>query len=106
MKTKKQKTTKTPKEMVFDLNDFVFIGNHVLVKGIKAGSASGWAKPKQKDDKPEFGQVISVGEECPQDKVREGDIILFGRYVTEATDNKGETFYFLRYEDIKGFKKR
>src|SRR3990167_18556 len=108
---KTNKPLKKEKEVVFDLNDFDFIGNHVLVKAIKAASKSGWAKPKQKDDKPEFGRILSIGEEIYADRIMEGkkklqvgDIILFGRYVTEATDNNGETFYFLRYDDIKGVK--
>lgn len=100
MQKKQQAKTK---QIVFNLEDFRFVGNHVLVKGIKAGSASGWAKPKQKDDKPEFGKVLSVGEQC-QYNIKEGDIILFGKYVSEATDNNGETFYFIRDEDIKGVK--
>lgn len=113
MSKKNQHKVKVEKEMIFDLNDFDFIGNHVLVKAIKAGSASGWAKPKQKDDKPEFGRILSIGDDVYADrnmegktKLKAGDIILFGRYVTEATDNNGETFYFLRYDDIKGFKAR
>lgn len=109
MITKKHHMKKQPpkkeNEMVFDLNDFRFIGNHVLIQAIKAASKSGWAKPKQKDDKPEFGRVLSIGEKCESD-IKVGDIVMFGRYVTESTDNNGETYYMAREDDLKAVKKR
>jgi co-chaperonin GroES (HSP10) len=92
------------KEETLDLIDFNFVQDHILVKAIKVKSKDGWAKPKQKDDKPEFGLVLSVGEKI-ETNIKVDDIILFGRYVSESTDINGESFYMLRAEDCKAYHK-
>jgi len=94
-----------PEELVVDFNDFEFIHDHVLLKSLKIASKEGWAKPKQKDDKPEIGRIISIGRDCG-DELKVGDIVLFGRYVSEETNASGETYHFVRYEDIKGYNRK
>lgn len=88
----------------FGLEDFQFLGDHVLVKAIKAESVDGLVNPKQADDKPEFGLVISCGESVKTLSV--GDTIMFGKYTTEETRHNGETYFFVHYEDIKGVLKK
>lgn len=100
-----KKASVKKEELVVNLLDFEFIQDHVLIQAIKVASSAGWAKPKQKDDKPEFGRVISIGDSCG-DKLKVGDIVLFGRYVSESTDINGDTFYFVRYEDVKGWSRK
>jgi len=97
---KKQKKTN------ISIQDFNFIGNHVLLKAIKiTENKEGVIKPKQQDDKPEFGTILSVGDKA-DNNLKEGDIVLFSRYLSESIDIEGETYYFVRDEDIKGVKKR
>ena len=86
----------------FNLEDFQFIGSHLLVKAVKIEETKdGLIKPKTGDDKPEFGVVLSVGEEAGT-RIKKGDTILFGRYVSEQTESNGEIYYFVRQEDVKG----
>lgn len=93
---------KKPKQ--FSLEDFQFIGDHVLIKAIKKESSTGLVSPKNADDKPEYGEVISCGDAV--DKFKVGDIITFGKYVSEQTRDNGETYYFVRLEDIRGYLKK
>lgn len=87
------------------LEDFKFLGNNILVKEHKEKSATGFEKPKQRDDKPQFGLVLSVGDKIEVD-VKENDIILFGKYLSEQITINGEVYYFIKDEDVKGVLKK
>lgn len=89
----------------FNLDNFQFLGDNVLVKEVKSKTVNGLTKPKQADDKPEFGIVVSVGE-MASGSIREGDIVMFGKYTTEETRHNGEKYFFVHLEDIKGVLKK
>lgn len=93
----------------FDLSKFTFRYDNVLVKAIREEVVQGGlVKPEQYDDKPEFGEVIAIGEGRVLDngtvlapKLKVGDIIFFGKYSSEQTRSLGQDYFILREEDIK-----
>ena len=93
----------------FDLKKFRFLYDHVLVRAIKKDTGiKGLVRPDQYDDKPEFGEVISVGEGRLMDdgtivpiNVKPGDIIFFSKYSSEQTRTLGEDYYIIRADDIR-----
>jgi len=95
-----------------NLKDFVFLYDNLLVRSIKQGGINGLVNPDQYDDKPEFGEVISVGEGRLLDdgtvvptKLKVGDVIFFGKYSTEQTRSEGEDYYVVREDDVKAILK-
>jgi chaperonin GroES len=101
----KNKKEKQENNVEFNLDNFQFLGDNVLVKEVKSSGVNGLIKPKQADDKPEFGIVVSVGEHAAE-SIKEGDIVMFGKYTTEETRHNGEKYFFVHLEDIKGVLKR
>lgn len=103
MKTQKSKP-KLNDNHSFSLSDFQFRKDFILVLGIKTSSVDGLISPKQADDKPIFGEVVSVGEDIKDIVI--GDIIIFGQYATEQVRDKGTQYFFVHDEDVKGVLKR
>lgn len=105
----KQTTQTKQNKPLFDLSKFNFRYDNVLVKAFREEKAeNGLVKPNQYDDKPEFGEVIAVGEGRVLDngdvlppKLKVGDIIFFGKYSSEQTRSLGQDYFILREEDIK-----
>lgn len=83
----------------FDLTAYQFRGDHVLIKAIRLAEHNGLVKPEGYDDKPEFGEVVSVGGEVKDLVV--GDTIFFGKYSTEQTRSLGADYFIIRQEDVK-----
>lgn len=100
----KKQVTKKDISHNFSLADFQFRKDFVLVTGIQTSSVDGLVSPKQADDKPIFGEVVSVGSDIQDIKVK--DIILFGQYTTEQIRDKGTQYFFVHDEDVKGVLKR
>ena len=97
-----------------DLAQFQFLYDYVLIKAVvpEGKTKSNLSNPDQYDDKPEFGEVVSVGEGILMDdgtvvptKLKIGDIIFFGKYSTEQTRFLGQDYYILREQDIKARRK-
>lgn len=94
--------TTVNKNNAFSITDFQFLGDFVLVKPIRAVSKDKrLTDPAQYDDKPEFGEVISVGERVP-DNIKVGSVIWFGKYSSEQIRNNEQDYYVIFYEDVKG----
>lgn len=102
----------------FDITQFTFLYDNVLVKALRAegqvvtikatGEKVSLQNPQQYDDKPEFGVIIALGEGKLLDngtivppKVKVGDKIFFGKYSTEQTRSVGQDYFIIREEDIK-----
>lgn len=90
-----KKKKKLNKEL--DITKFNFRRDRVLVKAIRPESDE-LVDPKQYEDKPEFGEVIKLGEEVKDLKV--GQIIRFGKYSTELIRTQGEDYFIVHEEDI------
>lgn len=94
-----------------DITKFRFLYDFILVKAVAAKAAAGLIRPDQYEDKPEFGEVISVGfGRLMEDgsvvplRVKVGDMIFFGKYGTEPIRNNGEDYFIIREEDIRAMK--
>lgn len=96
-------------ENKFDLSKFTFRYDNVLVRALREEKVqNGLVKVEQYDDKPEFGEVVAIGEGRVLDngivlapKLKVGDIIFFGKYSSEQTRSLGQDYFILREEDIK-----
>jgi co-chaperonin GroES (HSP10) len=103
MNQNQQKTKKNQNPKVnnnFDITKFVFLGDLVLIKALRAESGDGkLVDPTQYEDKPEFGEVVKLGER----KLKVGDIVRFGKYSTEAIRTKGADYFLVHQEDVSGY---
>lgn len=93
-----------------DITKFHILYDNVFVKGINIEEKDGIVKPAQYEDKPEIGEVISIGEgrifengSIVPLKVKTGDIVYFNKYSTTKFNFDGEDFYVVREEDIIGY---
>lgn len=92
-----------------DIKDIKLVGDYVLFKALYEESVGAVEKPVDDDTKPEFGQVLAVGNgklldsgERHQMTVEKGDIILFQRYLTDSIRHKGTEYHMIHEEDIIG----
>jgi chaperonin GroES len=85
--------------------------DRVIVKRIEAErtTASGIVIPDTAGEKPDQGQVVSVGTGKVGDDgkvrpmaVKAGDRVLFGKYSGQAVKVDGEELLVMREEDIMG----
>jgi len=105
-KALKQKTSSKPK--AFDLTQFNFLWDYVLVQATRAEeSTDGLIKPEQYDERPEIGIVIATGGGKVLDNgtvwpmpCKPGDTVFFGKYSSVQTRMNGEDYYLIRAEDI------
>lgn len=93
-----------------DLTEFQFLYDYVLIKAVipDGKTKSNLSKPDQYDDKPEFGEVVAVGEGRLMDdgtvvptKLKPKDLIFFGKYSTEQTRFLGQDYYIIKEDDVK-----
>lgn len=94
MKHKLKKETNSS----FDITKFKFLRDLLLVKAIRPASKSGLVNPEQYEDKPEFGEVVKLGNEV--NDITVGDVVRFGKYSTELIRTDGEDYYIVHEEDI------
>ena len=86
-----------------DLTKFKILRDHLIVKALKEKGVKGLDKPDNIDEKPEFGEVVSVSDTAGE-TVKVGDTIYFSKYSSEKTRNAGEDYYIIRIEDVIGKK--
>ena len=98
------------KKTNIDVSKFHILYDNVFVKGISIEEKDGIVKPAQYEDKPEIGEVISVGEGRIFDngnivplKVQAGDIVYFNKYSTTKFNFDGADYYVVREEDVIAF---
>ena len=95
------KKTKQPSNQL-DITEFTFFRDLLLVKAIRPVSKNGkLVDPKQYEDKPEFGEVIKLGDALEGKGIlKVGDIVRFGKYSTEAIRSNGEDYFIVNLEDV------
>lgn len=85
--------------------------DRVIVKRVEAErtSAGGIVIPDSAGEKPDQGEVISVGNGKIQDNgevrpmaVKAGDRVLFGKYAGQTVKVDGDELLVMREEDIMG----
>lgn len=85
----------------FEISDFTVINDVVIVREVEETAISGLTAPKTVDAKPIFGTVVAVSKNIEDLSV--GDTVIFGRYTTEELRHNGVTYFFVHYEDIRGY---
>lgn len=87
------------------------IGDRILVEvaEVKKQTEGGIFIPEQSQQKPTEGKVISVGEGYHNSEgkwiaplVKEGDVILFGKYAGTEVTYDSKSYLIMRNEDILG----
>lgn len=85
--------------------------DRVIVKRLEEErkTASGIVIPDTAAEKPDQGEIISVGKGKASDDgkiraldVKVGDKVLFGKYAGQTVKIKGEEYLVMREEDIMG----
>ncbi len=99
---RKQPATQQPQLNNFDITEFTFRKDQLLVKARRPSGGDGkLVDPAQYEDKPEFGEIVKVGELVSDLKV--GQIIRFGKYSTEAIRTRGEDYFIVHEEDVSAY---
>lgn len=93
---------KTPKAN-FDITEFELFGDTVLIKALRPAGKNGLIDPQQYEDKPEFGQIIKLGDGVVHPKARVGLIVRFGKYSTESIRTNGEDYFLVHFEDMSAY---
>lgn len=102
-----KKLNKQNKYTVDFLKGFLLY-DKVLVKSIDVEvSKTNLATSQQYEDKPEFGEVIMVGEGLLLEngtvvplKFKKGDIVFFEKYSSKKVRVSGEDYLIIRADDI------
>lgn len=78
------------------LHDFILLKPFVVeeVRGLVK-------RPQQYDDKPEYGEVIAVGDKTKA--IKKGDVVLFQKYSSEKVRDPetGVDYMIVKEEDIR-----
>ena len=91
------------------------LGDRILVKRVKEEERTkgGIIIPDTAKEKPQEGEVISVGKGKSNDEgkvfpldVKAGDSILFGKYSGTEIKIDGEEFLIMREEEVLGILKK
>jgi len=96
-------------------NKFTPLHDRILVRRIEEGESirGGIIIPDSAKEKPQQGEVISVGKGKSNDEgkvfpldVKAGDTILFGKYSGTEIKLDGEEFLIMREEEVLGILKK
>jgi chaperonin GroES len=106
------------KENKFDILNHEMLHDNVLIKALTSEDIRELTKefskgktklidPEQYEDKPEWGEVISIGKgrvlesgELSPINVNVGDIVIYGKYSPYKTRVDGKDYLVVRDEDI------
>lgn len=105
MKANSKKPTKKNKVEIplFDITKFELLRDLVLVRAIRPTDKSGLVDPKQYEDKPEFGEIVKIGDTVKDTRIKVGTIIRFGKYSTESIRTNGQDYFLVHEEDCHAF---
>lgn len=99
---KQQQPQKAKTQHKFDITEFTFRRDQLLVKAIRPSlGRNKLIDPAQYEDKPEFGEIIKLGEQVIDLKV--GQIVRFGKYSTELIRTEGADYFIVHEEDISAY---
>ena len=80
------------------------LADRVLVEPVAAEqtTASGIIIPDTAKEKPQKGKIIAVGNGKPDEPmtVKEGDIVLYGKYAGSEINHEGVDYLIMRESDI------
>lgn len=87
----------------FDITEFELFGDIVLIRAIRPTNSNGLVDPAQYEDKPEFGEIIKLGDGVIHPKAKVGLIVRFGKYSTESIRTNGEDYFLVHFEDMSAY---
>lgn len=95
-----------------DLTQFEFMYDTLLVKAVREEKVGELYRPEQYEDKPEFGEVIKTGQgKLLEDGTvlpmpfKAGDLVFFGKYLSEQTRVLGDDYYLIKAEDVRAVRR-
>ncbi len=96
--------------------NFQPLGDRIIIKPLEPETKTkgGIVLPDTAKEKPQEGKVVAVGKgklldngTVQKPEVKEGDIVLYGKYSgTEVTTKDGEEYLIVREEDILAIVKK
>lgn len=101
MNHKKQQPKKN-QQPNFDITKIELWGDLVLIKALRPEIGGGLVNPENYEDKPEWGEIVKVGELVVNPKAIVGKIVRFGKYSTENIRSNGQDYFLVHTEDISG----
>jgi len=97
------KKTETPQEMIDKFKgkalNYVIIVKEVVKENVTA-SGYDMSGIVDKNEKYKQGVVISMGEGCPKDGIKAGDVVLYDGYKASPLTIYAETYVSLLYGDL------
>lgn len=87
-----------------EISSFTPFGAKVLIKRLKAEekTAGGIILPDSAQEKPQKGEIISVGGDCKYAKA--GQTVLFPKWGGTELEEGGESYIILKEEELLGSK--
>ncbi len=84
--------------------NFKPLGDRLLVERVEETNttASGIIIPDNAKEKPSEGKVLAIGSDV--EEVREGDIVVFGKYAGTELVLDGKEYLVLEVSDVLGIK--
>lgn len=80
------------------------LGDRVLIEPMEAETktASGIIIPDSAKEKPQKGKVVAVGNGSKDQPltVKEGDIVLYGKYAGTELTHEGKSYLIMRESDV------
>jgi len=96
--------------------NFQPLGDRIIIKPLEAESKTkgGIVLPDTVKEKPQEGKVVAVGKgkvlengTVQKPEVKEGDVVLYGKYAgTEVSTKGGEDYLIVREEDVLAIVKK
>lgn len=86
-----------------DVTKYRLLLDNILVKGAKIEEVDGVLNPDSYEDKPEIGEVISIGKQVKDINV--GDTVMFNKYSITKFNFDGDDYFAIRLEDVIGYQR-
>lgn len=98
----KNQKVKTEVKNNFDITQLELWEDLILVRALRPSGVGGLINPENYEDKPEWGEIIRVGEGVKNPKAKIGLVVRFGKYSTESVRSNGNDYFLVHVEDVSG----
>jgi chaperonin GroES len=86
---------------IMEENKMMPIGKIIIAKVVEAETGFGGIITKTaKDEFPDRGEVIAVGDGCPEGKLKPGDQIIFRKGTSTVIHYEGEDLLIMNYDNV------
>lgn len=83
---------------ILELSNHKTLSDYLIVVSVNINESGVTTRARQYEDRPDIGLVTSVGDKV--DKIKEGDVIFFGRYSSDSVTYDGIQYLLIRQEDV------